>query len=98
MTIGRRRTSVSLEAHFWDGLSEICRREAIGIDALCTAVDGQRLRSSMSSSLRVFLLLYFRALADAMQSRHADPRPAGHGHLRTVMDDFGAFERNSRAA
>lgn len=77
VTIGGRRTSVSLEGHVWEGLLDVCRREAIGIDTLCTEVDRRRVRSSMSSSLRVFLLLYFRSMADGVDRRPADGDGAG---------------------
>lgn len=91
MTLDGRRTSVCLEGHVWEGLGEICRREAIGIDALCSEVSHRRVRSSMSSALRVFLLLYFRAL-----SEHLQERPGGHDggdHLAAALDRFHNEER-----
>jgi len=98
VTIGERRTSVSLEGHVWVGLSDICQREAIGIDVLCTEVDRRRLRSSMSSSLRVFLLLYFRGLADVIAERPAADRRDGSGHLAAALEAFSAGERLGEAA
>ena len=98
VTIGERRTSVSLEGHVWVGLSDICQREAIGIDALCTEVDRRRLRSSMSSSLRVFLLLYFRGLAEAIAECAASDRRDGPGHLNAALDAFSAGEQLVEAA
>lgn len=86
MTVGSRRTSVSLEDHVWDGLTDICRREGVGIDTLCTEVDRRRSRSSMSSALRVFLLLYFRALAEALGNRPGDYRRDGGGNLEAALD------------
>lgn len=91
VTIDGRRTSISLEGHFWDGLLEICRREAIGIDALCTAIDRHRVRSSMSSSLRVYLLLYYRGLAERLAARPADGDRGG-GFLQAALDRFHAAE------
>ncbi|NQW12304.1 MAG: ribbon-helix-helix domain-containing protein [Alphaproteobacteria bacterium] len=67
VTLGRRRTSVSLEEQVWNGLIDICRRENIGIDELCAAVEQRRVGSSMSSALRVFLLTYFRSIAEALE-------------------------------
>lgn len=93
MTVGHRRTSVSLEDHVWDGLTDICRREAIGIDTLCTEVDRRRSRSSMSSALRVFLLLYFRALAEALQNRpEAAHHDGGGGNLQVALDRLRSDE------
>ena len=72
VTVGSRRTSVSLESHVWEGLREICQREAICLDTLCTEVYRQRQRSSMASALRVFLLLYFRSLAETRERQQGD--------------------------
>lgn len=91
VTIDGRRTSVSLEGHFWDGLLDICRRETIGIDALCTAVDRHRVRSSMSSSLRICLLLYFRGLAEQLARGSVAGRGDG-GFLQVALDRFQAAE------
>lgn len=79
ITIGNRRTSVSLEEQVWEGLTDICRREGLTIDGLCTAVDARRKESSMSSSLRVFLLTYFRLVTETMEEQRDSPRP-GFAH------------------
>ena len=71
VTLGSRRTSVSLEDQVWDGLTDICRREEIGLDQLCTAVDRRRVESSLSSALRVFLLTYFRHAAERLEASAA---------------------------
>ena len=91
VTIDGRRTSISLEGHVWEGLIDICRREAIGIDTLCTAVDRHRIRSSMSSSLRVYLLLYFRGLAERLADRSAPGRLDGR-FMQVALDRFRAAE------
>jgi len=78
--LGTRRTSVSLEDQVWDGLTEICRREEVSVDELCTEVEGRRVGSSMSSALRVFLMTYFRMLAEELEAREApDGDAAGIG-------------------
>ncbi|MBI1777271.1 MAG: ribbon-helix-helix domain-containing protein [Proteobacteria bacterium] len=64
-----RRTSVSLETAVWDALVEICEREGHGMDALCSMVDQRRQRASLASSLRIFVLGYFRAIADRLTRR-----------------------------
>lgn len=94
--IADRRTSVSLEGHVWEGLLDVCHREAIGIDALCTAVDRHRGRSSMSSSLRVFLLLYFRAMAESFENRPG--ARDGSSLLGPTLDGLKATERAGQAA
>ncbi|MBO6560870.1 MAG: ribbon-helix-helix domain-containing protein [Nisaea sp.] len=103
--MGNRRTSVSLEAQVWNGLSDICRREKIGIDALCTRVAERRKESSMSSALRVFLLTYFRLVVDNIeQSLSAAPQggmgedaqPPIPGFLDTALQRF-ALEQEQYA-
>lgn len=97
VTIGNRRTSVSLEAQVWNGLSEICRREDIGIDGLCTAVAERRKESSMSSALRVFLLTYFRLVVSNIEDSLSAAAPAGlaeaaqppiPGYFETALERF----------
>ncbi|MEQ8332161.1 ribbon-helix-helix domain-containing protein [Nisaea sp.] len=82
VTIGHRRTSVSLEAQVWNGLSDICKRESIGIDALCTMVADRRQESSMSSALRVFLLTYFRLVVDNIEDTLSSTPATGLGESR----------------
>lgn len=84
VTLGSRRTSVSLEQQVWNGLTEICRREEIGLDELCTAVEARRVDSSMSSALRVFLLTYFRHAAEMFESRPGDGSGQGNGSQATL--------------
>lgn len=104
ITIGERRTSASLEEQVWDGLVEICRREEVSIDELCTEVDDRRIGSSMSSSLRVFLLTYFRLAADTaeqlIQTRRASgsgmaqpPQASFPGNLDRALERFGADQK-----
>ncbi|MBT5267651.1 MAG: ribbon-helix-helix domain-containing protein [Rhodospirillaceae bacterium] len=79
ITIGERRTSVSLERQVWDGLIDICRREEFSVDDLCTDIEKFRRESSMSSSLRVFLLTYFRLTAEYVEGELNRKSPAGIG-------------------
>lgn len=59
-----RRTSVRLEPEMWSALHEIAKTEGITIHDVCTAVDdGKTDGESFSSSLRVFLLQYYREVA-----------------------------------
>lgn len=102
ITIGQRRTSVSLEAQVWEGLFDICQREAIGIDTLCTKVAERRQESSMSSALRVFLLTYFRLVVDntekAIMNEPApgmaeQPQPPIEGYLDNALQRFALEQR-----
>jgi len=100
--IGNRRTSVSLEDRVWDGLVEVCRREELSIDDLCTRVNDRRMASSMSSLLRVFLLTYFRIVtenAERMLSAQTGrglaqpPQTAFPGTLDQALDRFSADQK-----
>lgn len=53
--IAGHRTSVSLEAPFWDALAEIAARREISINQLIAAIDKDR-AGNLSSALRLFVL------------------------------------------
>lgn len=53
--IAGHRTSVSLEAPFWDELAEIAARRDISVNQLIAVVDKER-AGNLSSALRLFVL------------------------------------------
>lgn len=57
---GRGRTSMRLEPEFWTALSDICRREQIGMAALIGRIEAQGHAGGRTSAVRVFVLEYFR--------------------------------------
>ncbi len=63
IVIDGRRTSVRLEPQMWDALNEIARREGRTVHEICTEVDADRVQSTFSASLRVYILSYFRSAA-----------------------------------
>jgi predicted DNA-binding ribbon-helix-helix protein len=71
--VSGRRTSVSLEFAMWDALREVCEREGRNIDQLCSLIDERRQRASLASSLRIFALAYFRAIARRHLRRSGHP-------------------------
>ena len=73
--VGPRRTSVSLEIQVWDALDDVCYREEVTIDEICSDLNRRRLSSSMSSSLRMFLLIYYRYMAEVLQRRKRSRSP-----------------------
>ena len=100
--IGPRRTSVSLEDRVWDGLVDICRREELSIDDLCTRVNERRLASSLSSALRVFQLTYFRIIvenAERLLSRRPTdgfahpPQTAFPSPLEVALERFSTDQK-----
>ena len=79
------RTSMRLEPELWDALREICRREHIDTGALIRRVEAQRRQcpradtavcattegpGGRTSGVRVFIVEYFRALADGGMADH----------------------------
>lgn len=105
--IGARRTSVSLEERVWDGLVDICRREEISIDDLCTVVNERRIGSSMSSSLRVFQLTYFRLAVETAEGLLRRRPATGFAHppqvafpsaLEVALERFSADQRRHSGA
>jgi len=53
--IAGHRTSVSLEAPFWDALAGIAARRKTSVNALIASIDSAR-EGNLSSALRVFVL------------------------------------------
>ena len=60
--IGTRRTTIVLEAYVWDSIDSMLQREAVSLDEFCNRVEDTRLNSSMASSARLVVLIYFRLL------------------------------------
>ena len=58
--INGRRTSVSLENEFWEGLHEIADRGMIARSTLVEQIDQERDNINLSSAIRVFVFNYFR--------------------------------------
>jgi predicted DNA-binding ribbon-helix-helix protein len=67
VTVSGRRTSISIETVVWDGLEDISNREELTLAEILTLIDQRRLGSSLASAVRVFVLFYFRTLADIAQ-------------------------------
>jgi predicted DNA-binding ribbon-helix-helix protein len=57
------KTSVSLEAPFWQALHEIATARGMTRSALIASIDEKRSEGNLSSALRVFVLEHFRAAA-----------------------------------
>ncbi|UVO27054.1 ribbon-helix-helix domain-containing protein [Bradyrhizobium arachidis] len=63
--IAGHKTSVSLEAAFWNGLKEISGLRNMTLSELVGEIDSNRPRSNLSSAIRVFVLDYFKNRATA---------------------------------
>jgi predicted DNA-binding ribbon-helix-helix protein len=55
------KTSISLEDPFWAGLKEIAKHDCQTISEVVAKIDTKRRSGNLSSSLRMFVLDYFRA-------------------------------------
>jgi predicted DNA-binding ribbon-helix-helix protein len=66
IVVNGHRTSMRLEPEMWSALSEIARAEGMGMNELVStiATSGGR-NGSLTSAVRVFIMGYFRAKANA---------------------------------
>lgn len=55
-TIAGHKTSISLEAAFWDALRDAAVREHTSLSGLVQRIDGMRGEAGLSSAVRVWLL------------------------------------------
>jgi predicted DNA-binding ribbon-helix-helix protein len=56
VAIAGHRTSVSLEAPFWDALKDIAAGRRVSVQALIGDIDAGRGGANLSSAIRVFVL------------------------------------------
>ncbi len=64
LSIAGHRTSISLEAVFWDALRECARMRAMSLAALVGEIDAGRGEANLSSAIRVYVLNEARGLPD----------------------------------
>lgn len=55
-TIDGHRTSISLEAAFWEALKAAAAQDGVPVAQLIAQIDAQRSGSGLSSAIRVWLL------------------------------------------
>jgi len=64
LTLGRHRTSVSLEDPFWAGLREMAALEGLGINELARRIDAERgPETGLATAIRLAVLDHYRGLA-----------------------------------
>ena len=59
--IAGHRTSISLEAPFWDALRDLAAADKISMAALVARVDAGRGPCNLSSAVRIHILNHYRA-------------------------------------
>lgn len=63
-SLNGHRTSISIEAPFWDALKEAADARGMSLAALVSEIDEARtLETGLSSAVRVWILRYFRERA-----------------------------------
>ena len=58
--IAGHRTSISLEAPFWDALRDLAAADKISMAALVARIDTERAATNLSSAVRVHILNHYR--------------------------------------
>jgi len=58
--VGRHKTSVSLEAAFWQALREIADERRETLSQVVASIDKERPFANLSSAIRLFVLEYYR--------------------------------------
>jgi predicted DNA-binding ribbon-helix-helix protein len=81
VTIMGRRTSVRLEPEMWRALKDISRREKCSVHDVCSMVYlCKKPLSSLTASIRVFLMLYYKAAST--EDGHQKARHGSMGDLK----------------
>lgn len=81
ITVLGKRTSIRLESQMWTALKEIAERERCSIHDLCSLVATRKKPGlSLTASIRIFLMLYFKA--SSTEDGHSR---AGHGGLDRMV-------------
>ena len=81
--VGRRRTSLRLEADMWQALEEVAGDSGLTIHELCTKIDGVRRESSLTAAVRVFLLRYYK-----LARQQGAPLPARSLVERALLNEL----------
>lgn len=86
--INGRKTSVSLENEFWEGLREIADREMIAHSTLVEQIDQERDNINLSSAIRVFVFNHFRSPGGVKPVGNFRQLGAKNTKLRAQADEY----------
>ena len=94
IVIHGRKTSISLEDAFWQGLAEIAGARGMSRSELVATVERGREHSNLSSCLRLFVLDAFRRRAQGADLRSrgvlvVDDEPLVLQLTRNMLEDLG---------
>ena len=74
-----RKTSVSLENEFWNGLREIADRENTSVSVLVDRINEERDNVNLSSAIRIFVYEHFQSRREQQENENiieASDQPA----------------------
>ena len=60
VVVKKRKTSISLEDDFWQGLHEIARSRRVSVSRLLTSIYADREFANLSTAIRLFVLRFFK--------------------------------------
>ena len=60
IVIAGHKTSISLEDAFWEGLKEIAGKRNMSLSNLVAVLDSERQHGNLSSTIRLFVLDFYR--------------------------------------
>mgnify|MGYP003306482781 CR=1 FL=1 len=66
--INGHRTSMRLDHETWESLKEICQREKISMNDLCSHIFRIKGQSGLSAATRLFVLVYYRWLLNKYET------------------------------
>jgi predicted DNA-binding ribbon-helix-helix protein len=89
VSVNGRRTSLRMEPMLWDALCEICDRESVTVNQLCSQIDRRRGAANLTASIRVFIISYLRAAVAHSPVQGLEDTPANTASplFRKAMDD-----------
>ncbi|HEV3192551.1 MAG TPA: ribbon-helix-helix domain-containing protein [Polyangiaceae bacterium] len=76
IVVAGHKTSVTLEDAYWKSVKEIASGRNMTVSSLVTAVDSERPQSNLSSAIRLFVLDFYRDLADVEGATMTDVETA----------------------
>jgi predicted DNA-binding ribbon-helix-helix protein len=87
IVIAGHKTSVSLEDAFWRGLKDIASARNVTLSDIVASIDGDRRQGNLSSAIRLFVLEFYRALADAEGGKSTPPQGGAEASTSTLGSD-----------
>jgi predicted DNA-binding ribbon-helix-helix protein len=66
IVVGGHKTSVSLEAAFWNGMKTVAAERGRTLSELVSEIDADRQQGNLSSAIRLFVLGHYKSRAVAV--------------------------------